>query len=280
MKFSLMTYTMWPLMNSGKMSLVDMLKFAHDTGFKAVEFTISDFDRDSPANIKQALQACELDLSCINGHYSLAARSGDRFNQAVEDAKKMVDIAADYGCERVMVVPALRPDVEGFEDRSRAAGRIAEGLNLLVDYARSCRVIVTVEDFPLLLFPLSTIREVQFLLDAVPGLRLTLDNGNFLPGGENLMEAYARFKPYIENVHIKDWEPSPEGQGILCQDGTGIRGGSHGQGLIDQKELLLALQKDGYSKYLSFEYEGVLDHGEETKKGLKYLMSILEGENQ
>jgi L-ribulose-5-phosphate 3-epimerase len=277
MKFSLMTYTMWPLMNSGKLSLVDMFRFAKVTGFEAVEFTISDFDRDSPANIKQALDTIGLRLSCINGHFSLAARSDATFKQALEGAKKMVDIAADYGCERVMVVPALRPDVAGFEDRGRAVGRIVEGLRELVKYAQGCHIIVTVEDFPLLLFPLSTIREVQYMLDEVPGLRLTLDNGNFLPGGDSVMEAYARFKPYIEHVHIKDWEPSPEPQGILCQDGTYIRGGSHGQGLIDQKELLLALQKDGYSKYLSFEYEGALDHAQETVNGLKYLKSILEG---
>lgn len=276
MKFSLMTYTMWPVMNSGKMSLVDMLKFAKAIGFDAIEFSITDFDRDSVENIKQALDTRGLKISCINGTYSLAARSDARFKKAVEDAKKMVDVAVNYDCIRVMFVPAFTPDIEGFEDRNRAADRIAEGLREVVLYAEGSNVIVTVEDFPNLLYPLSTIKEVQYMLDSVPGLKLTFDNGNFLPGGDNLMEAYTRFKAYIENVHIKDWELSPYAEDILCKDGKYIRGGSHGRGLVDQRELLKTLKKDGYSKFLAFEYEGVLDHAEETKKGFKYLKNLLE----
>jgi len=116
----------------------------------------------------------------------------------------MVDVAVNYDFNRVMYVPAFIPDIEGFEYRDRAADRIAEGLKEVVKYAEGSNIIVVVEDFPNLLYPLSTINEVQFMLDSVPGLRLTLDNGNFLPGGDNLMEAYARLKSYVENIHIKD----------------------------------------------------------------------------
>ena len=274
MKFSLMTYTMGPVLNSGRMSLLDVLKFASSLGFDALEFSIADFDRDSAANIKQALANLGLKVSCINGTYSLAARSDTKFQTAVENAKKMVDVAVSYDCGRVMYVPAFGPDIEGFDDRSRAAARIAAGLREIVKYATARQVFVTVEDFPSQLYPLSTIAEVQFMLDSVPGLKLTLDNGNFLPGGDNLMEAYARFKPYIENVHLKDWEFAPDDKGILCRNGKYIRGGSHGQGLMDQRELLMALEKDGYSNYLAFEYEGILDHEEQTRKGFQFLKSL------
>ena len=276
MKFSLMTYTMGPVLNSGRMSLLDVLKFASSLGFDGIEFSIADFDRDSVANIKQALVNLGLKVSCINGTYSLAARSDAKFQTAVENAKKMVDVAVSYDCARVMYVPAFGPDIEGFEDRPRAAARIAQGLREIVKYAAGKHVFVTVEDFPSLLYPLSTIAEVQSMLDSVPGLKLTLDNGNFLPGGDNLMEAYARFRPYIENVHLKDWELSPDEKGILCRNGKYIRGGSHGKGLMDQQELLMALKKDGYSNYLAFEYEGILDHEEETRKGFQYLKHLSE----
>jgi sugar phosphate isomerase/epimerase len=172
-----------------------------------------------------------------------------------------------------MVVPALGSDIEGYQDKNRAADRIAEGLRQVIAQQR---VAVTVEDFPNLLYPLGTISEIQAMLDAVPGLRLTLDNGNFLPGGGNLMEAYHKFRPFIENVHIKDWELSPDPAGILCRDGKYIRGGSHGKGLMNQGELLAALEQDGYSNYLSFEYEGILDHEEETRKGFQYLKNLSE----
>jgi sugar phosphate isomerase/epimerase len=88
------------------------------------------------------------------------------------------------------------------------------------------------------------------------------------------MEAYARFKPFIENVHLKDWEVSSDDKGILCQNGKYIRGGSHGKGLMNQRELLEALEKDGYPNYLAFEYEGILDHEEETRQGFQYLKCL------
>ncbi len=275
MKFSLMTYTMQPVMNAGQMSLLEVLRFARGLGFEALEFSMPDFARDGAANIHQALAGLGLAVSCVNGNYQLAAADQATFNQAVDGAKRMIDTAVEYGCGRVMVVPAARGDIDGFSDRDRAAKRIAEGLNQIVGYAQSKQVTVTVEDFPLLLFPLSTVDELLYMLNAVPGLRLTFDNGNFMPAGGDMMEAYACLKPYIANVHIKDWELSPNGEGIVCWDGRIIWGGSHGKGLIDQAPLLRVLKQDGYGGYLAFEYEGMLDHAQETRKGIAYLLNLI-----
>jgi sugar phosphate isomerase/epimerase len=63
------------------MSLMDMSKFAKDIGFDAIEFSISNFDRDRVANIKQALDTFGLKVSCINGTYSLAAHSDAKFKR-------------------------------------------------------------------------------------------------------------------------------------------------------------------------------------------------------
>lgn len=275
MKFSLMSYTMWPVMNSDQMSLFDMMKFAKEQGFDAIEFSIADLDRACEDEIKQALSTLELGVSCINGTFSLAARSQEKFEDSVQAAKNMVDVARKYQCDRVMYVPALLQDIEGYEDKPRAAARIAEALREIVAYADERQVVVTVEDFPRLVYPLGTIQEIQYILDNVPGLKLTLDNGNFYPAGEDVLEAYEKFKDVIYNVHLKDWEPSTNPNDILCHDGKYIRGGSHGKGLLDQESLLLRLKNDGYPYYCAFEYEGVLDHAEETKKGIRYIKDII-----
>ena len=59
-------------------------------------------------------------------------------------------------------------------------------------------------------------------------------------------------------------------------DGTWIRGGLHGQGLLDHRAILSALVGGGYDGTLAFEYEGPLDHCESTRQGLAYLRQVLD----
>lgn len=276
MRLSLMTYTMHPVLNSGKIDMPGLFAFAGANGFDAVEFSFADLYRIDFEMVKDSLDKSGLKTSCINGFFSLAAEDEDSFMQAVAGAVKMVDDAVKLQCPCIMVVPYNGSDICGTEDKPRAAARIVQGLREVVKYAEAFNITVTVEDFPDPLLPLGTVQEIGYMLSNVPGLQLTLDNGNFIPSGDNVMEAYALFKKYIANVHIKDWEYSPDERGILCAGGKRIRGGSHGKGLIDQAKLLQALKADGYHGYLAFEYEGVLDHAEETVNGIKYIKRLLE----
>ncbi|MDW7658956.1 MAG: TIM barrel protein, partial [Bacillota bacterium] len=118
--------------------------------------------------------------------------------------------------------------------------------------------------------------EVKYLMESVPGLKLTFDNGNFFPAGDDNLDAYDTLWPYVANVHIKDWEYAPEGQGHLCANGKRIRGGLHGQGILDHVSLFKAMKARNYDGYLAYEYEGVLNHAEATRIGLSYLKGILD----
>jgi Sugar phosphate isomerases/epimerases len=272
-----MTYTLWRELDSGKMDLYSLIDFAQENKFEAIEFSVHIIDRYGVDAVRKALLASDMKVSCINGTFSLASKDDATFNNAVEEAKRMVHNAVDLECSCIMIVPAMVTDIDGAEDKKRAMEMIGKGLEQIVAYAGLYGVTATIEDFPNIIYPLGTIKEIEYLINRVTGLKLTFDNGNFFPSGEDAMEAYEHFSDLIVNVHIKDWEYSQDGVGILCTNGNVIRGASHGKGLMEHRMLLEALESKGYSGYIAFEYEGVLDHIEETRNGARYLQELLTG---
>ncbi|NLM78337.1 MAG: sugar phosphate isomerase/epimerase [Ruminococcaceae bacterium] len=276
MKLSLMSYTLGTLVRSGEMSLADVLTFTKDNGFAATELSMANFDLVPPQGMSGLLRDLELDVSCINGSADLAIADDDGFQKSVQAGCHMVDTAVQVGSPMIMIVAASVASVAGTADKARAAARIAQGLRQIVAYARDKGIIVTIEDFPRTELPLSSIQEMKFLMEAVPGLKLTFDNGNFLPGGDDNLEAYQALWPYVANVHIKDWAYAPEGEGHLCANGRRIRGGLHGQGILDHVKLFKAMKEKKYDGYLAFEYEGSMNHAEATRIGVSYLRGVLD----
>lgn len=257
------------------MNMSQMFSYAKELGFEAIEFVNHDFNRHNVPAIKEMLEYSGLKVSCINGHFGLASCDNMEFRNGIDKVKKMADDAVSLGAHCIMVVPALRSNISGIEDKFRAANRIIEALKEVVSYGNEIGITITVEDFPDINYPLSTIKEMEYILTSVPGLKLTLDSGNFLPAGEDIINAYNHLWSYVENVHIKDWELSPDNQGTICADGKWIRGGLHGKGLIDQEEVLKSLKRKAYSGYMAFEYNGILDNAEATKEGITYIKGIL-----
>lgn len=272
MKFSLMTYTMAPVVREGRMTLKDVCEFAKELEFEAIELSVSNLGDMPPAELREVCDSLGLKISCMNGGAKLTARDDTEFAEAKDTVRQYVDIVAELACPVVMVVAG---QAESEEDKPRAAGRIAEGIQACASYAKDAGVVLSVEDFPAALAPNRSIQEVRSLLEAAPDLRLTFDNGNFVPAGDDPVDAFRALHSYVVNAHIKDWELAPEGQGIPCVDGKRIRGGLHGQGLLDHKGLFTEMKQLGYDGYLAYEYEGVLDHEAATREGIAYLRSVL-----
>lgn len=275
MKLGLMTYTLGTLIHSGEMTLQDVLDFTKANGFAATELSMANFSQHTAAEIKSMLDKLNLRVSCINGGADLAVADDALFEKSVQDGCHMVDVAGEIGSPMIMIVAATVASVQGPEDKDRAAARIAQGLRQVVAYAADKGITVTIEDFPRRDLPLCSIKEIKYLMEAVPGLKLTFDNGNFYPAGDDNVAAYEALWPYVANAHIKDWEFIGEG-GHLCANGKRIRGGLHGRGILDHVRLFKAMQAKGYAGYLAYEYEGAMNHAEATRIGASYLQGILD----
>lgn len=273
MQFSLMTYTVHAGQPGGLETLEEMADFAAELDFAALELSARDLTEREPEEIAAVCVDRGLEVSCINGPADVASADDAEFNRGVGAGRELADAAAAMGCPTIMVIPGR---AEGPGDLDRAAERIAEGLSLLVEHGAKVGVQVTIEDFPNPLAPYASIEQVQRLLDDAPGLRLTFDSGNWLVGGDDPVEALRALSDAVVNCHIKDWEPDPAESRIQLPDGRWIRGGLHGEGMLDHRAVLSALLEMDYDGFAAFEYEGVMDHAEATRRGIAYLREVLD----
>lgn len=272
MRWSLMTYTVNANQPGGLPGLAEIARFAREVEFAALELSARDLTEHSPEQARTICAAEGLAISCINGPADLAAADDAAFGAGIDEAMRLAEAAVAMACPVLMLIPGRATSPE---DKPRAAARIAEGLGEVVARTADLPLTVSIEDFPNALAPYASIAEVRYLLDAVPGLGLTFDNGNWVVGGDDPVAAVQEFPGRIANTHLKDWEPDPDRRRIQLPDGSWIRGGLHGQGLLDQRAILGALVAAGYDGTLAFEYEGPLDHCEATRQGMAYLRGVL-----
>jgi len=163
-----------------------------------------------------------LAVSCINGSCPMTSSREAEFLAGVDQAKLYVDWAAAMHCPVIMLLPGAALQET---DKPRVRARVAQGLNLVVEYARQAGIVVTLEDFPNPLTPYCSIADLQWMFDHVPGLKLTFDNGNWLLGGDDPLTALRTLGAYVANVHLKDWELAPEKSPCVCLMGAIFAGG-------------------------------------------------------
>lgn len=272
MRWSLMTYTVNANQPGGLPGLAEIARFAREVEFAALELSARDLTERTPEQARAICDEEGLAISCINGPADLATADDAAFGAGIDEAMRLAEAAVAMACPVLMLIPGRATSPE---DKPRAAARIAEGLGKVVARTADLPLTVTIEDFPNPLAPYASIEEVGYLLDAVPGLGLTFDNGNWVVGGDDPVAAVQEFAGRIANTHLKDWEPDPDRRRIQLPDGSWIRGGLHGQGLLDQRAILGALVAAGYDGTLAFEYEGPMDHCEATRQGMAYLRAVL-----
>lgn len=272
MRWSLMTYTVNANQPGGLSGLAEIARFARELEFEALELSARDLTAHSPEQARDICAEHGLAISCINGPADLAAADDAEFAAGVGAAVELAEAAVAMDCPVLMLIPGRATSPE---DISRAAARIAEGLRAVVARTADLPVTVTIEDFPNPLAPYASIAQVRRLLDAAPGLELTFDNGNWVVGGDDPALAAREFAGRIANAHVKDWEPDPDQRRIQLPDGSWVRGGLHGQGLLDHRAILKAMLDGGYDGTLAFEYEGPMDHCEATRRGMEYLRAVL-----
>ncbi len=272
MRLSLMTYTVHGGQPGGLETLEEIADFAREVGFGALELSARDLTANTAAQAREICAARGLKISCINGPADLAGAGDADFAAGLAQGRELIGAAVEMECPVVMVIPGR---ATGAEDKPRAAARIAQGLRELAAAGAEAGVAVSIEDFPNPLAPYASIAEVSYLLAEAPGLGLTFDNGNWLVGGDDPVAALDAFADRIVNCHVKDWEYHPDGR-IQLPDGSLIRGGLHGEGLLDHRAILSALVASGYDGWLAFEYEGPLNHLDATRRGIAYLRSVLE----
>ena len=281
MKLGLSSYSLDREIESGRMTLPEVIDWAASQGAQCLELVPFAFRFDDPQTgaIDRSLigqtrrRAQDAGLELIN--YSVLAdfcREGEAFEREVARVCHEVDIAAELG------VPQMRHDVCSFRrphaentlrDFERWLPVMAEGARRVSEHARQAGVRTLIENHG---FFANGCDRVERLLQAVnrPEYGLLLDTGNIVCVDEDAVVAARTLAPLARMVHLKDFyvrtrDPGDAhqfdcaGAWFRSRGGRYLRGAILAQGDLDVPAVLSALRESSYDGGIVLEFEGLED---------------------
>ena len=290
MKLGLSSYSLDREIESGRMTLFEVIDWAAAQGAQCLELVPFAFRFDDPktgaidlgliAQVRRRAQDAGIEL--IN--YSVLAdfcRTGEDFEREVARVCHEVDIAAELG------VPQMRHDVCSFRrphaentlrDFERWLPVMAEGARRVTEHAAGLGVRTLIENHG---FFANGCDRVERILDAVdhPNYGLLLDTGNIVCVDEDATVAAQTLAHRAQMVHLKDFyirtrDPGDAhqfdcaGTWFRSRGGKYLRGAILAQGDLDMQAILTTLRESGYSGGIAIEFEGLEDARYSSAVGL------------
>lgn len=245
-------------------TIPEILGFCREQGISAVEIRYTQF-AEQEAAIADMLSNAGLCISSMNEFFDFGR------DKDLSLAKKMLDTANAHHVSRVLMVPGTLDPADAaelaacshaydttaaFMDAHPQIAHMRQALTDLTAYAAPLGVTITLEDFDGFFQPFARIYPLLWFMKHVPGLRYTLDTGNFAFSDEDIVLAADVLKDYIVHVHCKDRAVNPLVQGMFCH---GLGQSPAGSGYIPLAHLLSTLKERGYDGYLAIEHFDVPD---------------------
>lgn len=214
------------------------------------------------------------------------------FNTSSDFSKVQSQIltAEKLGVKKILVVPGFFNDEEKHIVQecnakentfsrmkgSAAVSSIVDMLNKTVAFATQHSVTVTLEDFDSDNSPCARMYQLLYLMENVPGLRFTMDTGNFAFNNEDALKAFEVLEEYIVHVHCKD--RGAESNKPQLENNKGLAAVPVGGGYMPINEIVARMIEKGYLKdscnFLAIEHFGSSDQLGFMKQSAEYLKKI------
>lgn len=266
MKLGLSTYSLYQALQSGKMTVSDVIDYTADHGGEHIEIVPLGYNLSEQPELIDTIvsKAAERGLEISN--YAISANflvsDDDAYEQEIIRVQKEVDIASRLGVKLMRHDVASSPDVS-IANFNANLEKLATACRRIAEYASQYGITTSVENHG---FFIQQSDRVQALIHAVglPNFKTTLDIGNFLCADEAPIAAVKNNLPYASIIHIKDFYIRPAGQHpgegfFTTTAGQYLRGAIAGQGDIPIREIIQLIKSSGYDGYLSLEFEGLED---------------------
>lgn len=267
------------------LAMPEVLKQVREAGITGIEINLSQL-LEKKEEILKNLKEADLCISSIYEFY-------DWGNQTdISHGKKQVETAYEVGAKKILVVPGFvskkeaalfRRKNHSYEelsacmDANQKIFRMKQNLAELVAYAKD--LAVTLEDFDGKLAPYATANELYYFMEHVPGLKYTVDTGNFAYSDEDAWEGYERLKPYVVHMHCKDRGKEKKLRYCHCKVNRGLAAVPVGNGYMPVKKIAEDLLKNGYDGYFAIEHFGAKEQLSYMKKSAEYLLSQFPDDN-
>jgi len=222
-------------------------------GYDAIEIVANrphmlpeDYDNSQKKKILAQTKSLGLKVPAITSFNGTAQWHFTHPNPRVRSAtvrhvKECVDLAVDLEAQFVEIVTGI-PMIEGTKESDQWSWLKAE-LEDCADYAKSHKKIIGLEPEPGNLISTSDAADKMMQEINSPSLQLLLDIGHLHVVKEDVPKAVLKMKDKIVHVHIHDNDSTRDAHLIP------------GEGNIDFKAIIKALQQVNYTGYLSAELE-------------------------
>ena len=173
---------------------------------------------------EQGISAVEMNYSLFTSEKEVIAPMLSNAGLFVAGALETAEAAELAACSSTYEATST------FMAENKSIQNMVHALSSLAEYAALRGVSITLEDFDGFLQPFARTYPLLWFMEHVPGLRYTLDIGNFAFSDEDVSYAAWLLKDYIVHVHCKDRAESPLVHGRFCRGlgqtpaGTGYDG--------------------------------------------------------
>ncbi|MEO2210986.1 sugar phosphate isomerase/epimerase [Paenibacillus amylolyticus] len=283
MKVGLSTYSLLNDLNSGEMTVLDVIDWIAANGGEHMEmvpygYTVED-NHDLADAIRERAATAGIELSNYSMPANFVQETEEAFAEEMARVKRHVDVVHRMGVKHMrhdvtaFTLPKEKMTIAWFEEHLPL---MVKGSQIIADYAAQFGITTTIENHG---FSVQASDRVQRVLHAVdrPNFKTTLDIGNFMCVDENPIIGVMKNLPYASLVHFKDFYFRPydehpgEGEWFTTAYGNFLRGAIVGQGDIPIRKIVKLIKDSGYDGNITVEFEGM----EECKSASKIAMDNL-----
>lgn len=276
-------------------SMEELYRETRKAGIQGIEIDYSVLAANP--GIHRDIQDAGLEISNMYQFFEF----GEKYAAGLHLGRKMIDAAKRMGVRRVMIIPGFLDENQAaqlnracvsyekaaeYMESSAEIMAMKEALQELVEYAEERNIMVSMEDFDSFTSPIARMYPLKWFMEQVPGLKHTLDMGNYAFSDEDAREAYALMKDCIGHVHCKDRGEEPETdpaiwaglclpQGAELKVRKGLKPVPVGDGYMPIAELVQALKEQNYQGYLAIEHFGAPDQLGFMLKSAEFLKTLL-----
>lgn len=228
-------------------SLIDAVGLARQLGVEALEISQNNLiGRED--EVGQELAYHDMGVSAIPSYFDFG-RDRDIERQALPTLE-----AAKYlGADKLLVIPGFWGEGDAPTQRESQTQAMVDGVNRLAELADKYGLTLVMEEYDNPLAPFSNTAGVRRFLEGCPALSCCFDSGNFLPAGEDVLDAWEALKGRVGHVHLKDRALPVEGERkwFPC---TPV-----GAGTLPLDRLVGLLKGQGYGGAYTLEFYGAQD---------------------
>lgn len=270
------------MLESFRLPINEALDKAHDLGVQGIqvyttrgELAPQNLSASQRKEFLQQLKDKGLVISALCGDLGHGFGNPEKNPELIEQSKRIVDLSLEWECGIVTTHIGVVP-----EDNNHPRYKIMQdACSELAQYADSVKARFAVETGP------ETSKVLKGFLDSLNsrGVSVNMDPANLvMVTGDDPVEAVYTLKDYIVHTHAKDgkrlYYREPEKvYGIVYEeslDSPSFQELPLGEGNVDFKRYLQALEDIGYTGFLTIEREVGEDPEGDIRKAVEYLRTF------